>query len=120
MKRSILIMFVTTLSVGSLGCSMCCGPFDYDYPVYGGKFERVDSSDGRVGSVFSDPNASSDGENPDSNLEAQPDGGDSRGVEELPPPKKALETFREKQTSAEMIEIDVDEFWVTEPLRTEK
>ena len=120
MKRSFLIMFVTTLSVGSLGCSMCCGPFDYDYPVYGGKFERVDSSYGRVGSIFSDPNAPDDGPSPDSNLEMQPAGGNGSGVEELPPPKRVIETFREKQTSAEMIDIDVDEFWVTEPLRTEK
>ena len=118
MKRSILIMFVTTMSVGSLGCSMCGGPFDFDYPVYGGKFERVDSSHGRVGSIFSDPKSSSGGLSPDSNLEAQPTGGKGSGVEQLPPPKKVVEDFQEKQTSAEM--IDIDSFWVAEPLRTEK
>ena len=118
MKRSILIMFVTTMSVGSLGCSMCGGPFDFDYPVYGGKFERVDSSYGRVGSIFSDPSASSSGPGPDSNLEAQPTGGIGGGVEQLPLPKEVIENFQEKQTSAEM--IDIDSFWVTEPLRTKK
>jgi len=120
MKRSILIIFVATLSVGSLGCSMCCGPFDYDYPVYGGKFERVNSSYGRVGSIFSDPNAPDDGPSPDSNLEVQPSNDKGRRIEELPPPKELLESFREKQTSAEMSDIEIEEFWVAEPLRSEK
>jgi len=120
MKRSILIIFVATLSVGSLGCSMCCGPFDYDYPVYGGKFERVDSSYGRVGSIFSDPNAPDDGPSPDSNLEARPSNDERRRIEELPPPKELLDSFREKQTSAELSDIDIEEFWVAEPLRSEK
>ena len=120
MKRSILIIFVTTLSVGSLGCSMCCGPFDHDYPVYGGKFERVDSSYGRVGSIFSDPNAPDKGLSPDSNLEPQPSNSKGRRFEELPPPKEVIDSFREKQTSAEMSDLDVDEFWVSEPLRIEK
>ena len=120
MKRSIFIIFVATLSVGSLGCSMCCGPFDYDYPVYGGKFERVDSRYGRVGSIFSDPNAPDDGPGPDSNLEARPTNDKGRSIEELPPPKELIESFREKQTSAEMSDIEVEEFWVTEPLRDTK
>lgn len=41
----------------SNGCSMCCGVYDYDYPTYGGLVQRSDASHGRVGSVFSDPNA---------------------------------------------------------------
>lgn len=36
---------------------MCCGVYDYDYPTYGGLVPRTDRSYGRVGSVFSDPNA---------------------------------------------------------------
>ena len=37
------------------GCSMCCGPFDYHYPVFGGTVQRSDPVHGRVGSVYSDP-----------------------------------------------------------------
>ena len=41
----------------STGCSMCCGPMDYAYPTYGGKWERADRFHGRVGSVFYDASA---------------------------------------------------------------
>ena len=37
------------------GCAMCCGPFDYHYPNYGGAIQRSDPVRGRVGSIFSDP-----------------------------------------------------------------
>ena len=37
------------------GCAMCCGPFDYHYPNYGGAIQRSDPERGRVGSIFSDP-----------------------------------------------------------------
>lgn len=37
------------------GCAMCCGPFDYHYPNYGGTIQRSDPVRGRVGSIFSDP-----------------------------------------------------------------
>ncbi len=37
------------------GCSMCCGPFDYHYPVFGGAVQRTDPVHGRVGSIYSDP-----------------------------------------------------------------
>lgn len=37
------------------GCSMCCGVYDYAYPTFGGKHERVDPEYGRVGSIYSDP-----------------------------------------------------------------
>ncbi len=47
---------------------MCCGPYDYDYPTYGGKHERADRAYGRVGSLFSDPYASYNGESADENL----------------------------------------------------
>ena len=42
--------------MGLAGCSMCCGPFDFSYPTYGGAFPREMRDAGRVGSVFSDPN----------------------------------------------------------------
>lgn len=37
------------------GCSMCCGPDDFNYGTYGGLHPRADMRQGRVGSVFSDP-----------------------------------------------------------------
>lgn len=50
------LLLAAGLLLGS-GCSMCCGVSDYDYPTYGGLVQRQDSSYGRVGSIFSDPNA---------------------------------------------------------------
>ncbi len=73
MKRWILIIAITTTALSTFGCSMCCGPYDYDYPNFGGKHERVNPAYGRVGSVFSDPNAGFNGPSADSNLEPQPD-----------------------------------------------
>lgn len=49
---------------------MCCGPYDYDYPTYGGKYQRTDPAYGRVGSPFSDPATAGYGPSADSNLEA--------------------------------------------------
>ncbi len=37
------------------GCAMCCGPYDYHYPNYGGSVQRSDPVWGRVGSIYSDP-----------------------------------------------------------------
>lgn len=51
-----LAILLSGLLLGS-GCSMCCGVYDYDYPTYGGLIQRSDRSHGRVGSIFSDPNA---------------------------------------------------------------
>lgn len=53
----------------SLGCAMCCGPYDYHYPGFGGRIQRADPEFGRVGSVFSDPNMAGAGPLADSNLE---------------------------------------------------
>ncbi len=39
------------------GCSMCCGLYDYHYPVVGGKHQRTNPEYGRVGSIYSDPTA---------------------------------------------------------------
>jgi len=51
---------------------MCCGPFDYDYPTFGGKHQRVDRAHGRVGSILSDPITSLQGPSADSNLTEPP------------------------------------------------
>ena len=47
---------------------MCCGPYDFDYPTYGGIHQRANPSQGRVGSVFSDPLYVATGPSADSNL----------------------------------------------------
>ena len=36
----------------SMGCAMCCSPYDYAYGYYGGAWQRDDLCNGRVGSVF--------------------------------------------------------------------
>lgn len=50
---------------------MCCGPYDYHYPTFGGKRQRANPEWGRVGSVFSDPYFAS-GPSADSNLDPIP------------------------------------------------
>lgn len=56
------------------GCSMCSGPFDYDYPSFGGSVQRANANWGRVGSVYSDPGAFG-GPSADSNLKPHEAGG---------------------------------------------
>lgn len=73
MKRFNLLVIVATLPVWAMGCSMCCGPFDYDYPAYGGLVTRNDPVNGRVGSILSDPMASFGGAGADSNLTPPPE-----------------------------------------------
>lgn len=36
----------------SMGCAMCCSPYDYAYGYNGGAWQRDDLCNGRVGSVF--------------------------------------------------------------------
>lgn len=63
-----IVSLALVLSVVALcGCSSCCSPYDDDYPVFGGLFQRSDPANGRVGSMFTDPNFSK-GPNADSNL----------------------------------------------------
>jgi len=62
---------MTTISF--IGCSMCCGPYDFDYPTYGGIHHRSNPSYGRVGSPFSDPNWAGSGPSADSNLDPHPE-----------------------------------------------
>ena len=52
---------------------MCCGPFDYDYPTFGGKHPRANRSHGRVGSILSDPITTLTGPSADSNLTEPPE-----------------------------------------------
>ena len=95
MKRWILSIIVITVTFSTFGCRMCCGPYDYDYPNFSENYQRVDPTYGRVGSIFSDPNASFTGDSPDSNLAPQPDprksGGDGYDKEDLDKLKRELE-----------------------------
>lgn len=63
--RFFAIAVVATISTG---CAMCCGPFDYHYPTYGGRVQRADPEYGRVGSIFSDPYTAGSGPTADSNV----------------------------------------------------
>ena len=69
MKNQIAFLIAALFCFLSTGCSMCCGPYDYDYPNFGGKHQRQDRQHGRVGSILSDPLAPRVGGAPaDSNL----------------------------------------------------
>lgn len=46
------------LGLASTGCSICPSPYDMDYSAFGTATPRADMRCGRVGSIFSDPNAS--------------------------------------------------------------
>ena len=49
----LLSLIACTLLCMTAGCTTCCTPYDYDYPAYGGRWQRNDPTSGRVGSVFS-------------------------------------------------------------------
>jgi hypothetical protein len=61
---------------------MCCGPDDFNYPTYGGVHQRADPAHGRVGSIFSDPFATS-GPSADSNLEPYPEPRGGQSVDDF-------------------------------------
>ena len=74
------------------GCSMCCGPYDYDYPSFGGAVQRSNPTWGRVGSVYSDPGPFG-GPGADSNLKPHDSGigyGDGP-LENVPEPDNPTE-----------------------------
>lgn len=73
MKLIKRILLIALLPLVATGCSMCCGPYDYDYSTFGGLHQRVDPQHGRVGSVFSDPMAGFNGAGADSNLKDPPE-----------------------------------------------
>ncbi len=73
MTRLATTIFLTMTLFGFIGCSMCCGPYDFDYPTYGGIHHRSNPSFGRLGSTFSDPNYAGGGPSADSNLKPHPE-----------------------------------------------
>lgn len=69
MKNLVFNTVLGCLIVTLAGCSMCCGPFDFSYPTYGGFYQRAERDRGRVGSVYSDPDYVATGPSADSNLD---------------------------------------------------
>ena len=55
-KYCALVMFIAVLLL-STGCSLCAPGYLCDYAGVGGKWQRSDPENGRVGSIFSDPNS---------------------------------------------------------------
>lgn len=52
MNRFLAMILICSPLAALAGCAMCCAPFDYAYPTYGGKWQRTDREHGRVGSLF--------------------------------------------------------------------
>ena len=119
MIRFALILAAVGIS-GLYGCSACCGPYDFDYPVVGGMHQRANPTSGRVGSRFSDPFYVG-GPSADSNLEsppeprirsAEPD--DSDDVDDLEELDRRLD---EAEEDLDLDMIDDDELEPIEPMR---
>lgn len=68
MSRLSCYLLCTTIISSLMGCAMCCGPYDDDYNVFGGKYQRADPAHGRVGSRLSDPYHQPTGPAANSNL----------------------------------------------------
>ena len=51
MLRSACLLMLLWLST-SAGCAMCASCDDYNYGSYGGRWQRDDPTNGRVGSIF--------------------------------------------------------------------
>lgn len=57
MSRWSLSLAILVAYALASGCSMCCGPFDYEYPIMNNpRYTRTNPEYGRVGSIFTDPN----------------------------------------------------------------
>lgn len=53
--RYLLVTPFSFALLASTGCNLCCPPYLDDYATVGGKWARSNPTQGRVGSVFSDP-----------------------------------------------------------------
>ncbi len=56
-RRLTLSAALATVAMTSSGCSLCQPGYLCDYAGVGGKWQRTDLENGRVGSVLSDPNS---------------------------------------------------------------
>ncbi len=52
MRRLFSLSLLIVSASLSMGCAMCCSPYDYAYSHTGGAWQRDDLCNGRVGSVF--------------------------------------------------------------------
>ena len=52
MNRLMSLLAISLIST-NVGCSMCSDCDDYSYGAFGGRWERTDTTYGRVGSAFS-------------------------------------------------------------------
>jgi hypothetical protein len=57
MRRLLFAIACVTLPALTSGCTLCCAPFDCDYPYCGGAWVRTNPSSGRVGSAFDEAGA---------------------------------------------------------------
>lgn len=55
MRKSLPIGLLAVAIIAQTGCSICAPGYLDDYGAVGGKWERVNPTDGRVGSILSDP-----------------------------------------------------------------
>jgi len=56
-RQLFLSTLLATVAVASSGCSLCQPGYLCDYAGVGGKWQRTDPENGRVGSILSDPNS---------------------------------------------------------------
>lgn len=54
MRKSSLVGMIAVAIISQTGCSICAPGYIDDYGAVGGKWERVNPTDGRVGSILSD------------------------------------------------------------------
>lgn len=54
MLRKLCCIGLLSLVGSSLGCAVCCSPDDFNYGAYGGRWQRHDMENGRVGSAFAE------------------------------------------------------------------
>lgn len=52
MSRLLQLVIVSSLLANSVGCAICCHPYDYAYGYVGGRWTRDNLECGRVGSAF--------------------------------------------------------------------
>ena len=112
-----LVLLIAALMACSTGCSMCCGPFDYDYPTFGGKHLRADRSHGRVGSILSDPFTTLTGPSADSNLTPPPEPIDVDRDEDTIDLEDDLENSRDRDIDDLDYQGPDDDLERIEPLR---
>ena len=60
MTMKFLACSLIAVLAATTGCAMCGSPFDYTYSAHGGRWERDDPVEGRVGSAFAPAGAKAD------------------------------------------------------------